>query len=396
MTRSPQPLRRRPAFPSRTPAVVAALGGALLWGGCVESNRGVLEVNPAADSVQVVTGITDTGFVRTPMPNRPVVVVKDAQGFRMPGVPVVFTPDSGSGFVSEPRVRTDSAGRASTTWTAGPDTGQQTLRASVVGAPNARASRAEIRARVIDPCQRPAAYVLGTTVSGTLTGRGCITAGPSLVQPYAVSVETPSVWRFTVRSQAFPAYVEVTTPSGVPVGFYDLGADSVASVQVAFPTGAFHVRAGALNERAATGGFQLSSAGAALPPTCPSNGVQAWITPGTSLPATLAAGDCAPTLTLSNLGTFQTFADFYGVIVPPNRVVTVRMSSAAVNALLLLVGANSQQILTFNDDGGGGTNALLQFTAQQLGAAPGQVAVIWVVAASRGAAPGSYTISVDP
>lgn len=375
-----------------------AWGATLFAGaGCVEPNRGVLEVNPAADSVQVLTGITDTAFIRLPMPNRPVVVVKDAQGFRMPGVLVAFTPDSGSGTVNGAQVRTDSLGRASpTTWTAGRDTGLQTLWASVVGAPNARASRVPIRARVIDPCRRPLPYVLGATVAGSLDGRGCLTTDNSLVRPYAMTVATPAVWQFVVRSRAFPAFVEVARTTGETIGYYGLGPDSVAAVRVALPAGAYHVRAGALATLNALGDFQLSSSAGTLPTACPPNDVLAWLTTGTALPATLAAGDCAPTLTLSGLGTFQSLADFYGFVIPANRTVTVRMNSTAVNALLLLVSPNSGQILTFNDDGGGGTNALLQFTAQQLGVPAGQGAVVWLVAASRSTTPGAYTISVDP
>lgn len=362
---------------------------------CVENPRGVLEVTEGADSVQVLTGITDTAFVRNRMASVPVVVVKDTRGFRMPGARVTFvTPGPSSGSVIGGEVRTDSLGRASPGgWIAGPDSGTDSLIAFVIGSPGARATRAVITAPVIDPCNRPLPYTLGTSITGTLSGRGCVTFDSSLVQPYRVSVPAMGVYRFTVTSGAFDSYVEVTRGDGFPVAIFDGDGRVNAEVRVALPPGAFGVRAGALGQRRGVGQFTLSSGPATLPTSCDRfNPVVAYLVPGTAVSTDLSANDCTLQFNFTGIFNGQAPVKVFPLFVPPNQTIVVRLASTSVDALLVLASPGLQQQIGRDDNSGGGTNALLSFSAAAIGQPGG--ALVWVIATSKGQN-GPITISVD-
>ena len=363
---------------------------------CVENANGTLEVTADADSVQVVTGIADTAFVRLEMPNAPVVVVKDSRGFRIPNARVTFfTPSSANGRVDGAVVRTDNQGLARPgAWIAGPDSGTDTLVAYVVGPPGARATRATFTARVIDPCQRPLAYFLGGTVQGSLTGRGCVGADTSLLQPYRFTVNTAGLYQFTSTSAAFPSSVEVTRITGFPVAIYDGQPAATAGVRVALAPGTYDVRAGALQSRSAVGAFTLSSGPGTIPTGCSTtSSVLAFMMPGTAVSSTFSSNDCSWQYPAPSLFNGQAPFDAYAIYVPPGQQIVVRLQSTQVDALLTLLNGNLTP-LNANDNGGGGTNALLQFSALSLDAAPGQGAVAIIVASSKNQL-GAYTLSID-
>jgi hypothetical protein len=71
------------------------------------------------------------------LPDSLVVVVSDVYGNRVPGVSVSWMVASGDGVVSPPRSATSAAGVARTRWTLGHRAGQQAVRASVDGLPEA-------------------------------------------------------------------------------------------------------------------------------------------------------------------------------------------------------------------------------------------------------------------
>jgi hypothetical protein len=367
----------------------------LVVAACVENPRGVLEVTEGADSVQVVTGIADTAFVLNRMATVPVVVVKDTRGFRMPGARVTFvTPSPANGSVIGGEVRTDSLGRASPGgWIAGPDSGTDSLIAFVVGSPGARATRAVITAPVIDPCNRPLPYTLGTSISGQLTGRGCITFDSSLVQPYRFTVSTLGVYRFTVTSGAFDSYVEVTRPDGFPVAIFDGDGRVNAEVRVALPPGTFGVRAGALGQRRGTGQFTLTSGPGVLPTLCDRAApAVTYLVPGTTVSTDLNANDCAVQWNFAGVFTGQAPVKVFPLFVAPNQNIVVRLVSTSVDALLVLASPGLTQQIGRDDNSGGGTNALLSFTAAAIGQPGG--ALVWIVASSKGQN-GAITISVD-
>lgn len=371
------------------------VAGLAAMAACVETPNGVLEVTEGADSVQVVTPVRDTAFVRTPIAAPPVVVVKDTRGFRMPGALVTFvTPGPSSGIVEGGQVRTDSIGRASPgRWIAGPDSGTDTLIAYVVGSPGARATRAVITAPVIDPCTRTLPYTLGTSVVGTLTGRGCITFDSSLVQPYRFTVPSTGNYRFSVASGAFDSYVEVARADGFPLAIFDGDGRTGASVRVVLPPGTFHVRGGALGQRRGVGQFTLTSGPASVPATCDrANPVVTYLVAGAAFNTDLNANDCTLQFNFGATFTGTAQVKVFPLFVPPNQNVVVRMNSNVLDALLVLYSAGGQQLIGRDDNSGGGTNALLSFTAAALGQPGG--ALVWVVATSKGQN-GGFTIAVD-
>jgi hypothetical protein len=362
---------------------------------CVETPSGVLEITEGADSVQVVTRVTDTAFVRTAVATLPTVVVKDTRGFRMPGALVTFiTPSPANGSVVGGQVRTDSVGRASPgAWIAGPDTGTDTLIAYVVGSPGARATRAVITAPVIDPCNRPLSYALGTSVIGTLVGRGCVTFDSSLVQPYRFNVATTGNYAFSVNSGAFDSYVEIARGDGFPLAIFDGDGRGGATVRVALPPGVYDVRAGALGQRRGVGQFTLTSGPATIPTSCDrDNPVITYLVPGASVSTNLSATDCTLQFNFGATFTGQAPVKVFPLFVPPNQTVVVRMNSTVVDALLVLYGPSGNPLYGRDDNSGGGTNALLSFTSAALGQPNG--ALVWVVASSKGQN-GGFTIAVD-
>lgn len=383
-----RPLRRLVVL---TAAITLAGAGA-----CVESARGTLEVTPDADSVQVVQGVTDTAFVRTAVPGTPVVVVKDSRGFRIPNALVTFTTlSAANGRVTDGVVRSDSLGLARPgSWIAGPDSGTDSLIAYVVGPPGARATRATITARVIDPCARPLPYAIGTSLQGTLNGRGCVGADTSLVQPYRFTVTSPGLYSFSTSSTAFPSTIEVVRETGFPVGIFDGNPIQGATLRAALAQGTYIVRPGAFARPRASGPYTLTSGPGVLPEGClPGNQALVFMTPNTSVSTTLTANDCTGQLPITQIFNGATAYDVYALYVPVGQQFVVRMQSTQLDAVLVLYAGNGEP-LQANDNGGGGTNASLSFTPTRLGAPPGVGALGFVLATSKGQL-GTYTLSVD-
>ncbi|MCU0624747.1 MAG: PPC domain-containing protein [Gemmatimonadaceae bacterium] len=382
--------------PIRRLTLLAAVTAVTAAAACVESNRGTLEVTADADSVQVIQGITDTGFVRTAMPGTPVVVVKDSRGFRIPNALVTFTTlTAANGRVQNGVVRSDSLGLARPgAWIAGPDSGTDTLVAYVVGPPGARATRATITARVIDPCARPLPYVLGTSITGTLAGRGCVGADTSLVQPYQFTVAANGLYSFSSSSTVFPSTIELVRENGFPIGIFDGDPRQGATLRAALTPGTYVVRPGAFARPTAQGAFTLSSGPGTVPVGClPGSQAQAFMTPSTSVSTSLTSDDCQGQLPIQQIFSGATNFDVYAMYVPAGQQYVVRMQSNQLDAILVLYGGNGDP-LQANDNGGGGTNASLSFTATRLGAPPGSGALAFVLATSK-AQLGGYTLSVD-
>ena len=83
--------------------------------------------------IEMVTGNEQAGIVGTALPLPLVVRVTDELGRAVVNQNVSFTIQSGTGQVSPGSATTGSDGRASTTWTLGPNAGKDTVRAQAVG-----------------------------------------------------------------------------------------------------------------------------------------------------------------------------------------------------------------------------------------------------------------------
>ena len=83
--------------------------------------------------IEMVTGDAQAGIVGSVLPLPLVVKVTDKLGRDVVDQNVTFTVESGGGQVSPASVTTGSDGRASTSWTLGPDAGAQQVQAQAVG-----------------------------------------------------------------------------------------------------------------------------------------------------------------------------------------------------------------------------------------------------------------------
>ncbi len=372
-------------------AVPAAVAAIALAAGCVESNRGLLQVDAAADSVVVLAGNGQTAYTGDSVVTVPVVVVKDVNGFRVPGVRVTFTPATGAGSVANTTVLTDSAGRASPgAWIVGADSGSDTLYASVTGLPTARHPKAAIVAHVVDLCNITRPYVIGTTITDTIAGPGCRSFDGGVVKPYQFRVDTLSFVAFTATASAFTPMVEVVSATdNFPVALADT-ALSVAGKTLAYlAPGTYRVRAGAF-VRPAAGPFTLATAPATLTHDCTQT---PFISKGTALNGSLAATDCQFTV---NLSTYAggVIAQPYAIFLRQTDTLTVSLASSAFDTVLLLANGG-QQLIGFSDNlttPAGTTNSGFTFSPAAAGLPGG---LYFLIAASKGTT-GTYALTISP
>ncbi|MDE2754670.1 MAG: hypothetical protein OXI83_19040, partial [Gemmatimonadota bacterium] len=123
-------LFRRPPFAMWTLLTLAALAA------CDEAVR-LIEAPPeppAPTTLQVVSGDGQRTVQGLSLLDPIVVRVLDQHGEAMAGQSVTFAPDVGHGTADPASATTDSDGRAATTWTLGPESGNQTLALTAVEA----------------------------------------------------------------------------------------------------------------------------------------------------------------------------------------------------------------------------------------------------------------------
>src|SRR5262245_30876346 len=118
-------LERSPRFRLSFVASLAALG---TLSSCTEPK---FDSTPA--TITVSGNPATSGTVGVPLPTPITVVVKNAGGESIPDASVLFAVTGGGGTVGSAAVLTDTAGKATTTWTLGPTAGTQTATATVTG-----------------------------------------------------------------------------------------------------------------------------------------------------------------------------------------------------------------------------------------------------------------------
>jgi adhesin/invasin len=169
-----------------------------------------LGIGPPA-SIAVVGGDQQTAPAGTAVPVAPTVVVRDAAGTPVPGVPVRFSVTAGGGSVSGGETTTGAEGTAAVgTWTLGPGIGSNTLRAeadasgvsgnpvtftatAVAGPVSATRSRLELAPRTIaastgaetSTVTVTALDVAGNPLAGLAVTLAASGDGVTLVQPSA-------------------------------------------------------------------------------------------------------------------------------------------------------------------------------------------------------------------
>src|SRR5688572_28898636 len=93
----------------------------------------VLPEEGAPAEIEVVSGNSQSGPAGTTLGQALVVRVSDTRDRPVPNQTVQFLIDAGAGAVAPQTATTDADGRASSTWTLGPEAGQQSVRARASG-----------------------------------------------------------------------------------------------------------------------------------------------------------------------------------------------------------------------------------------------------------------------
>ena len=98
---------------------------ALLFTSCSKDDDDEKEVPKAANSIELVSGGSQTATAETALTNPVEVIVKDQNGDAFAGTTVSYAVTEGS--VSSATVTTDAAGKATVSWTLGTSVGTQSL-----------------------------------------------------------------------------------------------------------------------------------------------------------------------------------------------------------------------------------------------------------------------------
>jgi hypothetical protein len=377
----------------RPPALVAALAFLGALAACVEPSRPTLRVDEGADSVQVIAGDGQVAYVQRPVAIPPTVVVKDVDGFRMPGVRVRFVATPGNGTVTDGEQVTDSLGRATVgSWIVGDEGGRDTLVAFVIGGAGASATRATIVADVIDPCVadvRP--YAIGTTVTDVVADPACLTDADGLANAYEVTLTAPTLVRAQVTTDSLRPYLDIAGVTDTIVALAEDQGDSAGVLYVPLPTGTWRLRAGT-SVRDASTGYTLQSA---VVPDLPGGCLRtAFLVRGSQVASSVGAADCGLNVQVTGVYNGASSADRYFLVVPDTRTTwTVRATVGGADAILLLATADGS-LLTIDDNSGGGTNPTLRFRLADLRTRPG-VYLLFIALKGTPATPVGYTIAVD-
>ena len=197
-----------------------------------------LGIGPPA-SMAVVAGDQQTAPAGTAVPVAPTVVLRDAAGTPVPGVPVRFTVTAGGGSVSGGETTTGADGTAAVgAWTLGPGTGSNTLSAgtdapgvsgnpvtfsatSVAGPVSATRSRLELAPETIAASTGSAASTVtvtaldgaGNPLAGLAVTLAASGDGVTLVQP-SVPTDASGVTTGTISASVAGDHVVSATVAG--------------------------------------------------------------------------------------------------------------------------------------------------------------------------------------
>jgi hypothetical protein len=268
----------------------------------------------------------------------------------------------------------------------GPDSGIDTLYASVIGPPSAKQTKVVFTASVADPCSFISPYTVGATITDSVPAQGCAGFTGGIVKPYRFTLAAPAILKFTGKSTGFVGGIELVRRDSSSAIIAISVPDSTQADYNTFTTilapGKYDIRAGSTTATG-RGKYTVTSAPVTLPDICTQN---VFLTRGAFTTAQLASTDCLLNLQLSSFNG-QTTGDYYAMYVGTNETVTVRMASIAFDALLLVV-SNQGSLIGAVDN----TESGIQFRPSTLGFTGG---LFYFVATSKGAS-GAYTLTIDP
>jgi hypothetical protein len=351
---------------------------------------------PAA--ITKIEGDNWEGDVGDTLTSVPTVVVQDADGNRVAGVPVTFSVTSGGGWVYpvggdgadyQHQVQaTDGTGTARVEgWHLGPTPGQNTLEASVAGL-----AGVTFTAVTVNRCTGSIPYVFGTTVSGTLSSESCRLWGGEYSDRYSISASATMSLEFDMVVSGFSSHLSLLDASGAPVKWDTCGqgyCGETSSLRILLGAGDYLVGASGLtydyfdNEFGAGGPYTFSSK--TVPEDARSCGgdLSLFIVPGPGVTTEqrIETSDCEDTFSFHS-STYAYYYDRFGVYLTAGRTYTISMSSGEFDTYLEVPGVG------VNDNFGGSSNSAITIT-------PTTSREYLVKAGTQAVqATGSYTISI--
>lgn len=296
----------------------------------------------------------------TAVENPPAVLVSDAKGHPLSGVPVTFTITTGGGTVAATPegagaaslvVVSNSTGVASVArWTLGATLGQNILTATVAGV-----TPLEFVAVSADKCGFAVKLTLGGRKDDMLADQDC-DDGYFFYDFYRTPVTFGSAVFIKLQSATFDTYLELYDLTGNYIAINNDRNGPDAGIKALLRTNNYIIGATSAVEHA-MGPYTID-----VTPASPS--VEAceefWISTGITTNQTLTTSDCVD-------GSNKFYADRILIILNKGQKVTITMSSGAMDAFLQLDDESGLTVAS-NDNGNGGTDARLVYTSPALAA----------------------------
>jgi hypothetical protein len=301
----------------------------------------------------ISAGNNQAGNPGTVLPIAPSVIVQDANGNLKPGIVVTFAVGTGGGSVAGGTATSNAAGIAAvTSWTLGPNAGNNTLVASAAGVPSVTFNAVATSPK----CSVRGNHVFGSTTQGTLEVDDCQFSDGSFVDFYTTTLGEANMYFFKQTSAAFDAYLLLALADGTAIAENDDEVENVvlnSTIKALLPPGNYILGPGSLLP-AKTGSYSLSSS---LAPMNNGNCELVFTIKKVSTTQAIETTDC-----LIQQGPF--YADAYFILLRAGQSITVSMSSTSVDSFLQLVRNNTSTPLVQNDNRDATTqDAQITFTA---------------------------------
>ena len=337
---------------------IALLVSAVLSAACGGSDA----TAPQGPALLTHYGDTDDqiAIAGTAVENPPAVLVADAKGHPLSGVPVTFVITLGGGTVaatpdgagaSRITVVTNTNGVASTaSWTLGAALGQNILTATVAGV-----TPLEFVAVSADKCSFAAKLTLGARKSDALADQDC-DDGYFFYDFYRTPVTLGNAVFIKLQSASFDTYLELYDLAGNYIAINNDRNGPDAGIKALLRTNNYIIGATSAIEHA-MGPYTID-----VTPASPSvEGCEEfWISTGITTNQTLSTTDCVD-------GSNKFYADRILIILAKGQKVTITMNSGSVDAFLQLDDVSGATV-ALDDNGNGGTDARLVYTSPALAA----------------------------
>jgi hypothetical protein len=326
-----------------------------------------------ATSFTANSATTQTASPGTEVAEAPSVIVRDQNGAVLAGVSVTFAVTAGGGSVTGGTVVSSAAGVATVgSWTVGTAEGVNTLTAT------SGTLSVTFTANSVNPCVIGVTHSIGGTTNGELTASDCRFPDGSFVDLIGTVLTAAGTYTFSQSSSKFDTYLVLFDANGSPVGVNDdFAAGSDSRIKAVLPPGNFVLAANSYDADM-LGAYTVTSAQDASPVT---NCENVFVVRGITTNQTLQASDCPRS------GGY--YGDQFFIYVVPGQLVTVSMSSTAVDSYIAIYDTGGA-VLTVNDDRDGTTkDAQVAFTPSLAG--------FYGILASSGnvGATGAYTVVVQ-